>query len=192
MYWLSESGEILSTEDGENLVLHTGPETRPVVIGDAYTVTPLAGQCEPWEIEQVVADHSWLGAGLVSLDGEPAINATIRLRSQVEAQPVAPLALGTNPEQWAWRVQGWMVEIQTSDITPQVMDAALSGAGPVCLAVRLQNEGSGQFRGLSVSVMVVIPPVDSLDLIADNRFTEITLTGHTIGSPAVIQDLEVA
>lgn len=185
---IQEDGELTGTDDGY-LFLNDGPETRPVIVGEDYTVSqPPSGACDSEAILTLAEDHSWLGYGLVSIDGQPAVNATLSLRPTVEAKPVSSLTLGVRPTQWAWRVTGWNVDLQTSDLTAQILQLAMAGAGPLCLQARLENSANSQLGAITVMAQVVWLPSQEKNLLSDNGFYQQRLSGRVAGVPAITQE----
>lgn len=189
-YWLEEDGGINATESGDSLLINGGHEVRPVPLGSDYTISPVfSGVCAADDIIALAEDHSWIGSGLISLDGDPAINASLSLLAQVDAQPVAKLVLGSRPDQWAWRVRGWSLKLETSDLTPQVLALAMAGGG-VCINARLTNQANSQLLGLRINARAVVLPVDQLDALSSGgTFKNLTLTGQVIGTPQIDQEL---
>ncbi|SFB80952.1 hypothetical protein SAMN05660443_0263 [Marinospirillum celere] len=191
-YWLQEEGGLLETESGERLLLNSGPEIRRVAIGSDFTVSDVpSGTCTPDDLLTLVDDHSWSGVGRVSLDGHSAVNATLTLQAQVEARPVASLTLGSRPEQWAWRVTGWQLDLRTSDLTQQVMQLALVGGGPLCLVAQLENQATSQLQAINITAHVVILPAQSQELLPERTgFYKQQLTGQVIGAPQIEQEFQ--
>jgi len=191
-YWLQEDGGLLTTEDGQRLLLNSGPEIRPLVIGSDFSISkPPSGACSANDLLKLADDHSWIGSGLVALGGLPAINATLQLQAQVDAKPIASLTLGSRPQQWAWRVTGWTLNLNTSDLTPQIMQLALSGGGPLCLQAQLTNQAESQLQAINIAAQVVILPADDLELLLNSHaFAQQRLTGQVIGSPAIEQEFK--
>lgn len=191
-YWLQEDGDLLTTEEGERLLLNSGPEIRTVAVGSDFTISSLpSGTCTPDDLLQLADDHSWVGSGLVALGNQAAINATLQLQAQVDAKPVASLTLGSRPQQWAWRVTGWTLTLHTSDLTPQVMQLSLTGGGPLCLQAQLTNQADSQLQAIKIAAQVVILPAGDLEPLPDSQtFAKQRLIGPVIGLPTIEQEFK--
>lgn len=188
--WLAESGDAVVTEDGLWLYLDSEACAQKVVFPDGIYVTPeVSGVCAPDKISTLAQDHSWIGMGLVSLDGQPAINAQLSIKPDLQAQPVPSLVWGQRPQQWAWRIRGWSIDLKTSDLTPQVLALASAGGGPLCLRAELVNAAHNRFKSIRLSAQVVVLPADEMQLLASDDFKELQLTAQVIGLPQLIQEL---
>lgn len=191
-YWLDEEAGLLTTQSEDDLLLNSGPRTTSVSTGDDFTVSDLpSGICQPSDITQLEKDYSWLGHGLVSLDGAPAINASLQIEARVEASPIASLVLGARPKQWAWRVTGWSLELSVSDLTPQIMALATQG-GLICINAQVKNQASSQLLAINITATAVITPSESLSVLSkSSSFESTVLVGQIIGAPTITQELAI-
>lgn len=180
-----EDGQLTGTDDGY-LFINDGPETASYTPDTAFVISE-AGVCTLAPVTQGGGDYSWLGAGKIALDGQPAINGRVRLEPVSEQVLVAPLLLGAMPAKAARRIRGYNLTLNTSDLSPQVLSLALSG-GTVCLQADLENEAQSKALGLRIAATVSFnaAPLDP----TQDEYTRIELTGSVLELPQIEQETD--